>query len=380
MRILYVTPEAPGEKSGGQIAVKQSLDSLSKTNEVVYVGPSAKGLTKWCSEYYTLEKPKLIDKVISILHGQLARYFNSWRKIRKKINWEKFDLVFLEFSSYDFVAIDAKKHNTRLMLRLHNVEYDYAKNELRLKYSLKNILAFLQVRNKERNILKIASSIIALTNEDSKRIKTLYDNQVKEKLISVIPICIEERTRLNYENRVNTKLKLLITGSLWFGPNVEGILWFLKNVYPEVKEHLELYIVGSYPSDELYQAIAEDKRIKIFPNVENTEEYYKSCDAVLIPIFSGAGMKVKVADALSYGALIMLTSEASVGYNLENRVNCLKFETKEQLTDCVNFTINATCQTLYEIESNAYKTFLETYSLKCSTKYYEDVLKALGGS
>jgi glycosyltransferase involved in cell wall biosynthesis len=50
--------------------------------------------------------------------------------------------------------------------------------------------------------------------------------------------------------------------------------------------------------------------------VEDLADLYRRADFVVAPIFSGGGMKVKTAEALSYGKTVVGTPEALRGYEV----------------------------------------------------------------
>jgi glycosyltransferase involved in cell wall biosynthesis len=52
--------------------------------------------------------------------------------------------------------------------------------------------------------------------------------------------------------------------------------------------------------------------------VENLQAYYHYASAVVAPIFSGGGMKVKIAEALMHNKTIISTKFAAVGYEEVN--------------------------------------------------------------
>ena len=116
------------------------------------------------------------------------------------------------------------------------------------------------------------------------------------------------------------KKRCLLTGSLWFGPNVDGILWFLDEVFETVSDICDITIVGFSPLPELKYRCKKN-RIRLIESPETMNPFFMSSDMVLAPIFSGSGMKVKVAEAMSYGLPVITTSHGAIGYEIENGVD-----------------------------------------------------------
>ena len=61
--------------------------------------------------------------------------------------------------------------------------------------------------------------------------------------------------------------------------------------------------------------IANAERCTLVDSPEDMAPYFRGASLYLAPIFSGAGMKVKVAEALSYGLQVVGTRHAFIGYN-----------------------------------------------------------------
>lgn len=57
--------------------------------------------------------------------------------------------------------------------------------------------------------------------------------------------------------------------------------------------------------------------IEVHGYVKDLAQFYYQADAVILPIFSGGGMKTKTAEALMYGCPIIGTKEAFEGYKLD---------------------------------------------------------------
>jgi len=76
--------------------------------------------------------------------------------------------------------------------------------------------------------------------------------------------------------------------------------------------HVVYEIVGKGFETEKH---LERDNFKIVGTVDGVESYYEKADFVIAPIFKGAGMKVKVAEAMMYGKTVVGTKEAFEGYS-----------------------------------------------------------------
>jgi glycosyltransferase involved in cell wall biosynthesis len=124
---------------------------------------------------------------------------------------------------------------------------------------------------------------------------------------------------------------LLFVGGFHHTPNVDGIKWFLQNVYSKIlakRKDIPLVICGSNPSEELVKFIDNFKHELHTDNIvltgyvkdEVLAEYYRHCRMVIAPLRFGAGVKGKVIEAMSFGSPVITTEYGSQGiYNYSQR-------------------------------------------------------------
>lgn len=103
--------------------------------------------------------------------------------------------------------------------------------------------------------------------------------------------------------------KLLFVGSLWYRPNTNGVNWFLKHVWPSVKNFMpeaQLTLVGAAPS-------AMRNHWEKFPSVtapgfvDDLHEAYQQAALVIVPIHIGGGSNIKVLEALAHARPCIVT-------------------------------------------------------------------------
>lgn len=96
---------------------------------------------------------------------------------------------------------------------------------------------------------------------------------------------------------------LLFVGSLWYGPNIEAVNWFLKCVWPSVLQHepsAKLVLVGAAPKSR--RAAWETHPEVLAPGfVDDLGEAYRQAKGVIVPVLSGGGTNIKVLEALARG-------------------------------------------------------------------------------
>lgn len=101
---------------------------------------------------------------------------------------------------------------------------------------------------------------------------------------------------------VDAAPRLLFTGTMSHPPNRDGILWFAREVWPQLAaEHpdLQLDVVGRAPVPEVLALGDRDDRIDVTGGVPSMAPYYERATLTIAPIFSGGGTRLKVLDAMS---------------------------------------------------------------------------------
>ena len=171
---------------------------------------------------------------------------------------------------------------------------------------LQGIVRYLPVCLNEKKSCLYADKIITLNNRDKKLVETEY----KRSSDILLPISLSDSVNdIEFTAKSIGKVKKgLFVGSFFFG-NIEGLNFFLEKVFPYVD--MELTIVGRGMSN---LKINNDK-IHIFDGVESLIPFYQQSDFVVAPIISGGGMKVKIAEAMMFGKIIIGTPEAFEGYD-----------------------------------------------------------------
>jgi GT2 family glycosyltransferase len=109
---------------------------------------------------------------------------------------------------------------------------------------------------------------------------------------------------------------ILFVAGFGHPPNAEAAVWFAREVMPAVAAvvpNARLAIVGSKPS-ALVAALC-GPNISLFANVTDTElnAWYRRARVAVVPLLSGAGVKLKTVEALWHGLPVVLTPAGAQG-------------------------------------------------------------------
>jgi glycosyltransferase involved in cell wall biosynthesis len=364
-RVVQVTCQSPDRRSGGGLGVFQSSASL-QDNQVSYFGPSFDDsmLDGFFENVHLLHASE--NKILKAAHYVVSgSWFNGWGALPDFARSIDSECMYLDFTKDTSAAHILRELDIPVVVRAHNVEVDYARSVYENRRSAQTAAPLLHIRNTEREILSRANAIICITEHDKDRFLELYGNEVddlRDKLV-INPVCLPEKPRnLLTPSTLGEVPTLLITGSLWFGPNAEGVIWFIKNVWPLLGTKLHLIVAGSRPSRDVRDVCSGNERIKLVASPESMDPLFKQADVFIAPIFEGGGMKVKVAEALSYGMPVVGTPHALVGYVQD--AACLRCAaTAEDMARGILQMLGGDYSALCR---NAFKIFEQHYSMASS--------------
>lgn len=108
---------------------------------------------------------------------------------------------------------------------------------------------------------------------------------------------------------------LVFTGTMNYKPNVDAVLWFVKEILPIVWRHnpgVCFYIVGNSPSDKV-KALGKDSRIVVTGRVLDVRPFISYAEAVVAPLQIARGIQNKVLEAMAMNKIIIATSSALEG-------------------------------------------------------------------
>lgn len=260
---------------------------------------------------------KALKALIKNNSYNISRFYNHIlsNQLIQLIQKEKIDLIHIE-SLYGMpYAFDIKENTkAKIILRSHNIEHHLweQKAQKENNFIKKKYLQILakQLKNFELSSFSIADGIISISSSDSNFIQ---QSGIKTKLITV-PVGIKKK-----EYKENISNSIYHIGAMDWQPNVEGLNWFLENVWPLVlnkKPFAELHLAGRNMPKEKY---SNYKNVITYGEVENSEEFAADKGIMIIPVHQASGIRIKLAEAMMMGKAIVSTSIGASGIeNLSN--------------------------------------------------------------
>lgn len=340
-KLLFILPQIPVPPSdGGKQAIYCRIKAVSKKidtsvimidiNDTMMREKDIKKYMPFVKDIKVLSRPsksiyksnkfdKLIEVIKWIVSGKPrpAQIYISkeYRKyITEYIVKNKIDVVNLEFPFMkELVDINfVRKKGIQVKCVFHNIEHIFYKDIMKMK-KIPDIISNIEInrlKSYEVNAIKQCDDTACISFYDAE----YYFNEIGYN-VKYLPILLNKPLKQwNYNKESNY---ILFPGSLSFEPNYDGIKWFCENVWNNFKKKypdVYLKITGKIKK-EVQNEFSKYKDIIFtgFITNEELENLYINSLFVVIPIFKGAGIKLKVIDTLSYEVPMIVTRLGAQG-------------------------------------------------------------------
>ena len=113
--------------------------------------------------------------------------------------------------------------------------------------------------------------------------------------------------------------RILYVGDMSLDSNYLSVEWFIREVLPKVNvgnADVELRLVGRISDEHKAHFEGMDGRVNVLGYVDDLDAEYNSAACMISPILYGAGVKVKLIDALARGQIVIANTKACEGTQL----------------------------------------------------------------
>jgi glycosyltransferase involved in cell wall biosynthesis len=186
-----------------------------------------------------------------------------------------------------------------------------------------------RLKKYEGKICREFDGLIAVSEEDRRALEEAAGRPVD---IAVIPITVdtEEVCEISREPSAD---HILHIGTMYWPPNVDGVLWFIGEVLPIIRRTrpgVVFDIVGANPPREILSAAEINGGINVTGYLENPIPIQKNAGAVVVPLRAGGGMRVKILNAMAQGIPVVTTSLGCEGIRVESGRHLLIADTPQE--------------------------------------------------
>jgi glycosyltransferase involved in cell wall biosynthesis len=329
MSALYITIKPIYPKiDGGCVAMASFLNHLINLHpKIDHLTVSTYKHPFDISEYNKVLNKKIdvysvfINTKISVVNAFLNLFSTSSYNIDRfyNLNFEN-KLKELLKNNYEVIYIESifllpylktirSSSNAKIILRAPNIEHKIWEKQIDLsenlfkKFYLKHLTK--KLKRFENQHFELTDGILTISNHDANYIQEL---NIKTPVLN-LPFAIKSDISENIK-----KNNFFFIGAYNWKPNSDAIMFLINELFPEILKKIpdaKLHIAGSYTPIDLYKFKSES--IFIYGKVDSVKDFMKNHGILLVPIFSGSGVRIKILEALSMGIPVIGTKIAIQG-------------------------------------------------------------------
>lgn len=175
------------------------------------------------------------------------------------------------------------------------------------------ILFSKAARRYEMRVLPLMRSVVLLSRSDMEDLSQATGFSNLEHLSYGVTLK-KDTDRVPYSGRARA---IVYSGSMYHLPNVDGALYLLNEVYPEVLKECpdaNLWVVGADPDGRIYEAARRyGSLVSILANVDDISKYVKLASVSVCPVRLRIGVQTKILEAMSWGTPVVSTGAGNRG-------------------------------------------------------------------
>ncbi|MBN2730693.1 MAG: glycosyltransferase [Bacteroidales bacterium] len=384
MKILQLCNKSPWPpKEGGSIAMTSVRQGLALQGHYVHSlvvnTPKMPLNTADISKDYLVDgpvesvfidtRPKALPAFKDLMKKtsyQISRFYHPAfeAKLRELLKKEKWDLVILE-SVYmmPYFEIIRSTFSKPIVLRAHNVEHIVWKRILKNTRNplKKRYLAVLQSQLKkyELDAIKKVSAVACISDIDTE----YFQKTSPDANVFTFPFALDEKELEPKEKEFDFHFGHI--GSMDWAPNLEGLRHFVLKMWPVILKAIpfaEFHLAGRH----FPQNFPKYSGVIIHGEVEDATEFMQSLDAMIVPLLSGSGVRIKIVEAMQNGVPVISTPVGAEGLDLVNGEHAYICETAAEYIKAMNL--------LKENSERIRRNALERVKTRHSLKYATEIL------
>ncbi len=368
--LLFITTQLPyPPKSGGTVKswnyIKDlaqrydlSLATLLKDDDADYVEALKEKIS---FHHFLAEKHQTARSAKTLLNSYLGfpclNVFRNYspafyKKVQDRIH--ESDMVIIDH--YEVFQYVPNNYKGKVILHTHNAEFMLWRRLAELE---NNPLKKLLLKMEAKRVAKYEQSIfdrsdLIFTTESDQELYHKHGFKLGN-VETTYHLGNEQLLDLEDLNFSDTELALCFMGTLSWEPNIDGLIWFLKEVWPLLKKEfpqLKFYILGKDPDQRIKTVVQEDPHVIFTGFVKNLDDYLKKTRVYLAPLRFGSGMKVKVLEGLYRGVPTVSTSVGAEGLKVEDGKHIMIADQAEEFASkCIQLLQNETLWNTIKKES-----------------------------
>lgn len=160
--------------------------------------------------------------------------------------------------------------------------------------------------------------------------------------------------------------RLVFLGSMDWMPNIDGMKWFVSDIYDLVKEKyptVSLDIVGRRPGEEIKDLANNDSSIRILADVPDVRPHIAEGELFIVPLRVGGGSRIKIYEAMAMDRPVVSTTIGAEGLPLTPNEHIAIGDTPSEFADQIVQLLND-AEKKTHISSQGYELVTKNFQWK----------------
>jgi glycosyltransferase involved in cell wall biosynthesis len=183
----------------------------------------------------------------------------------------------------------------------------------------------------ERDVVRRSRMTLAVSEHDANQLLALAGGSA---IVRVVPNAIDIATYSFRPPAERSAANVLFLGKMDFRPNAAALAWFIREVLDRLPA-TRLFAVGASPPKWLVAAGQHNDRIAVTGYVEDERPYFDRCAALVLPLQTGGGSRLKALVAMARGVPIVSTRLGMEGIEAEPERHYLQADSADEWIACL---------------------------------------------
>lgn len=306
-RVLVIDYATPNEQTdaGSYAAVQEIKLLMSLGMKVTFIPENMAYMGKLTH--------KLQRMGVEVLYAPF--YTSVFDVIEKRIR--EFNAIYITRYSVAEKYLESIKARTQAKIVFNNADLHFLR-ELRAaettgEYTVDQAM---KTRGKELSVMNQVDAILSYNETEH---AVIQSHNLKGENIFRCPWVLTPKAK---GKTFSERSDIAFLGGFRHHPNVEAVKYFARSVMPVLLKRdpaIKFHVYGSHPSDDILALASENIIIHGF--VESLDDVFFNHKVIVAPLLSGAGIKGKVLEAMSYGCPQVLTKVAAEATGLSHKIS-----------------------------------------------------------
>lgn len=345
MKILQVTNKVPYPvKDGGAIACMNltrgfsllghqvTILAMNTVKHHITLGEMPESV-KELAEFRLVNVPARISPVSALFNLLFSKKpYNATRfisetfaeELKKILQENEYDIIQLEgLYVCPYIPVIRANSKAKVIYRAHNIEHEiWSRTAIMAhgfeKWYLKNLSK--RIKRFETQILNKYDLLVPITGRDGAILNKLGNT----KPVHISQTGIDSSVLIPNSKNLNHPT-LFHIGSLEWSPNQEGLIWFFENCWDAIREKypdLQFFVAGRN-APPWFQRMLNLPNVVFKGEVADAYEFMNSKSIMVVPLFSGSGMRIKIIEGMALGKPIVTTPVGTEGISTTSGKNII---------------------------------------------------------